>query len=45
MKNRTQQQIDEDNIALMHVIEEENMDMHDNCDMNICEECWPKRTI
>jgi len=37
--NRTQEQIDADEVALMAEIEELNKDMHDNCDLNTCRAC------
>ena len=43
MKNRTQEEIDNEQNNLMHEIEESNKDFHDNCDRNTCEECHCKR--
>lgn len=40
--NKTQKELDEIDNALVHLIEEENKDMHDNCDMNDCEACTGK---
>ena len=42
-KNRTQEEINEDETALMFIIEQLRMDYHDRCDENTCEKCCPRR--
>lgn len=37
----TQIEIDMQTIDFMHVVEELNKDMHENCDMNACTQCAP----
>jgi hypothetical protein len=41
-KNRTQEQIDYDEVSYMMLCDELNKDIHDNCDLNDCQACIGK---